>query len=222
MLNSPYFYIKHLEICFDKAEKNESRLPDLILKIPGFTGKKTRHFYNNLLNIKDSRYLEIGTWAGSSVSAAMFKNKSSIVCIDNWSEFNGQEAKETFFARFDYFKGKNKTRFIEQDCFKVDINELPKFNIYLYDGAHEYEDHYKALTYYVDCFDDVFIFVVDDWNWENVRNGTMDAIKATNVKILWKKEIRLTHDNEHTPDDIAKATWWNGIAVFLLEKPQPR
>ena len=27
----------------------------------GMTGKKTRHFYNNLLNTEDARYLEIGT-----------------------------------------------------------------------------------------------------------------------------------------------------------------
>lgn len=30
----------------------------------GMSGIKTRHFYNNLLNYYDARYLEIGTWKG--------------------------------------------------------------------------------------------------------------------------------------------------------------
>jgi hypothetical protein len=58
------------------------------------TGVYTRHFYNNLLTMDDARYLEIGTWAGSSVCSAMFKNKAKVVCVDNWSQYDGP--KETF------------------------------------------------------------------------------------------------------------------------------
>ena len=150
----------------------------------------------------------------------MYGNKSKVVCIDNWSEFNGHHAKETFFARFEHFKGSNDATFIEGDCFKIDISGQPKFNIYLYDGRHEYEDHFIALSYYLAHVDDVFIFIVDDWNWDNVRNGTMDAIKEFKLDILWSREIRLTQNNEHTPNAEAKETWWNGIGVFLLQKPQ--
>jgi hypothetical protein len=56
------FYIKHLEECFVKAYNSQSKINDGILKIDGMTGKLTRHLYNNLLNIDDARYLEIGTW----------------------------------------------------------------------------------------------------------------------------------------------------------------
>ncbi|HTH82126.1 MAG TPA: class I SAM-dependent methyltransferase [Mucilaginibacter sp.] len=212
------FYIQHLEKCFDRAEAGASKLSPLLLEMTGFTGIKTRHFYNNLLDFEDSRYLEVGTWSGSSVSAAMFNNAAKIICIDNWSEFDGKKAKELFDLRFEYFMGANNATFIESDCFKVDIKNLIKFNVYLFDGCHTYEDHYKALQYYLDSLDDTFIFIVDDWNWEPVRNGTMDAIRDLKLKQIWSKEIRLTHNNEHTPDDVAKATWWNGIAAFVLQK----
>ena len=36
------------------------------------TGIKTRHFYNNILNTDDARYLEIGAWKGSSICSAMY------------------------------------------------------------------------------------------------------------------------------------------------------
>jgi hypothetical protein len=68
--------------------------------------------------------------------------------------------------------------------------------------------------------DDTFILLVDDWNWEDVRQGTFDAIRDLNLKIEWKKEIRLTQDNSHTSPDIAHATWWNGIYVCILTKPE--
>ena len=125
---------KHIEVAFYNASNNESKITDEILNMSGFSGKKTRHFYNNLLNKDDARYLEIGTWKGSSVCSAMCGNKAKIICIDNWSEFGGP--KDEFLTNFNTYKGVNEASFIEQDCYKVDTSQLPKFNIYMYDGNH--------------------------------------------------------------------------------------
>jgi hypothetical protein len=96
-------YKDHIEKSFDNAENNISKITNEILNINGMTGVKTRHFYNNLLNIDDARYLEIGTWKGSSVCSAMCGNKANVICIDNWSEFGGQ--KNEFINNFTRFKG---------------------------------------------------------------------------------------------------------------------
>jgi hypothetical protein len=182
----------------------------------GMSGTKTRHFYNNLLNTEDARYLEIGTWKGSSVCSAMCGNKANVICIDNWSEFGGP--KSEFLVNFEKFKGENNATFIENDCYKVDVSVLPKFNIYMYDGNHTNEGHYNALLHYYSCLDDVFIFIVDDWNWKDVRDGTINSIKNLNLKVLYEKEVRLTWDNSHTPEPKARDTWWNGIYVAILQK----
>ncbi len=184
----------------------------------GMSGIYTRHFYNNLLNIEDARYLEIGTWLGSSVCSVMYGNKANIVCIDNWSQFSGPATKYQFLENLERFKGDNNVSFIEQDCFSVDVSRLPKFNIYMYDGEHRYEDQYNALKYYINVLDDIFIYVVDDWNDNYVRNGTNDVIKDLNLKIIYEKEVRLTQDNSHTPQPQAKNTWWNGMYVAVLQK----
>jgi len=207
---------QQVEHAFEKAEKGESKLIDRILRMEGMTGKKTRHFYNNLLDMEDARYLEIGTWKGSSVSSAMYKNSATVVCIDNWSEFGGP--KNDFLINFNMNKGNNNAKFIEKDCFKVDISQLPTFNMYMYDGNHDMENHYKALVHYYPCLDDIFIFIVDDWNWEKVRTGTRCAINQLKLNILYEKEIRLTNDNSHTPEPLAKETWHNGIYVAILQK----
>jgi len=211
------FYTILIEKAFDNAERGVSKITDGILSMDGMSGTKTRHFYNNLLDTHDARYLEIGIWKGSSVCSAMCGNKAKVVCIDNWSEFGGP--KDEFLIHFERYKGENDARFIEKDCYQVDISTLPTFNIYMYDGNHSDESHYRALVHYLDRLDDVFIFIVDDWNWQDVRDGTKRSIEKLHLTILYEKEIRLTWDNSHTPLSEAKDTWWNGIYVAILQKP---
>ena len=209
-------YKSVIELAFQNAENNISKITNDIMSLEGMSGTKTRHFYNNLLNTEDARYLEIGTWKGSSVCSAMFGNKATVVCIDNWSEFGGP--KHVFLENFNKFKGNNDAKFIENDCYKVDVSVLPKFNIYMYDGNHTNESHYKALLHYYNCLDDIFIFIVDDWNWKDVRDGTYQSIKQLNLKILYEKDIRLTWDNSVTPEPQLSTNWWNGIYVAILQK----
>ena len=215
----PFDLKEHVENAFENAEKGKSMVRDEILFMDGMSGKKTRHFYNNLLDMEDARYLEIGTWKGSSVCSAMCGNKAKVVCIDNWSEFGGP--KDEFLTNFNRYKGENDARFIEQDCYTVDISQLPKFNIYMFDGNHTKDSHYKALVHYFNCLDDIFVFIVDDWNWKDVRDGTHESLKELKLEILYEKEIRLTNDDSHTPLDIARESWHNGIYVAILQKPNP-
>ena len=206
-----------IETAFKNAENNISKITNEIINMEGMTGTKTRHFYNNLLNTKDARYLEIGTWKGSSVCSAMCNNKAKVLCIDNWSEFGGP--KNEFLVNFEKFKGENDATFIENDCFKVDVSALPKFNIYMYDGNHSCECHYNALLHYYNCLDDIFIFVVDDWNWKFVRDGTINSIQKLNLKVLYEKEIKTSNNDTHpklgSPE---QKEWHNGIYVSILQK----
>jgi hypothetical protein len=50
----------------------------------------------------------------------------------------------------------------------------------MYDGNHTNYSCYKALLHYYICLDDVFIFIVDDWYWKDVRDITFNSIKKLN------------------------------------------
>ena len=153
----------------------------------------------------------------------MCNNNVTVVCVDDWSEWHGCSSKDStkvdFFANFNKFKGNNDARFIEADCFSIDVSTLPKFNVYLFDGPHESQDHFKALTHFIDCLDDEFIFIVDDWNWDCVRIGTMNAIRTLGLNVLYKTEVRTTWDGSHarwgSPE---QKNWHNGIFVAVLQK----
>jgi hypothetical protein len=211
-----YKYKRQIEHAFRSAELGKSQITEEILAMEGMTGNKTRHFYNQLLNMEGARYLEIGTWKGSSSCSAMCGNSAKVLCIDNWSEFGGP--KDDFLRNFEKYKGDNDAMFIESDCFAVDTKYLPFFNVYMYDGNHTHDSHYRALLHYINNLDDIFIFIVDDWNWDDVRNGTYESIKKLNLEVMFEKEIRLTADNTHTPQPMASNTWWNGIYVAILRK----
>jgi hypothetical protein len=200
--------IEHIVKSFSNAENSISKITEEIIKMDGMTGTKTRHFYNNLLNMEDARYLEIGSWKGSSACSAMCNNKATLVCIDNWSQFGGPKGE--FLVNFNNYKGDNNALFIEHDCFTLDTSQLGKFNIYMYDGDHTEDSHYKALAHFYNCLDDLFIFIVDDWNVENIRTSTKKSITDLNLTIKYEKEI-FTPGNSPYP-------WWNGIYVALLLK----
>lgn len=123
---------------------------------------------------------------GSSLFSAMYKNKADIVCIDNFSEFGGP--KEDFLHNLNKFKGENNVLFINEDYFTVDISKINKRNIYLYDSNHNYDSQYKALTYFYDCLDDIFILIIDDWNCEIIRNSTINVINDLKLKNYMKKK----------------------------------
>jgi len=106
--------IKHVENCLKETDNWNSKITQDIYEIDGMSGKKTRHFYNNLCSMDNTQYLEIGTWKGSSICSAMCNNNMRCVAIDNWAEFGGP--KEEFFINFNKFKGKNNAIFIEEDC----------------------------------------------------------------------------------------------------------
>ena len=202
--------IQNIEDSLKKTDNYESKITDEILKMDGMSGKKTRHFYNNICSMNDTRYLEIGTWKGSSICSAMCNNKMTCTAIDNWSEFGGP--KDEFIINFNKYKGENNATFIEKDCWNIDVNLLGKFNIYMYDGNHTETSHFQALNYYLSCLDNEFIYLVDDWNNETIRNGTLNSIKHKNLEILYQKEI-YTESNSNLND------WHNGISIFVLKQP---
>lgn len=214
--------ITHIVNSIKNAENGYSNINESIINFEGYTGTKTRHFYNNICNTNNVNLLEIGTWNGSSSISFVYKNKiKNGLFIDNWCQFGGDS--KFFRDNMDkYISNESKYSFIESDCWQVDLSTInKKFNIYLFDGDHAELDHFKALEYYLPILDDRFIFIVDDNNWSSVRDGTMRAIRELNLQIKFRHEIFMSPDDlKNMPNHIGKKTWWNGIAIYLLEKPK--
>lgn len=210
--------IAHTEQSLINSDANVSKLSQQILNLEGYSGNKTRHFYNNICSLKGANYLEVGTWKGSSFISAIYKNNVNAIAVDNWSEFNGP--KDEFFSNVTKFAPGSKYNFIEKDSFEITKSDFPEdineIDIYLYDGCHTYECQKNGITHYYDFFSKYFIIMVDDWrdddSWKQVLKGTWDGINESGI-IVHKQYERVSFQERTGRQD-----YWNGIGIFVCEK----
>lgn len=197
-----------IENCILSANDLKSKLTIDILNIHGYTSERIRHLLNNIGNaFPNTNYLEIGTWKGATLMSSIYNNSyKNIYAIDNWSEFEGP--KDEFYSNTGGYK--NIIKFYEQDCFTFDLNNIKEpIDIYFYDGNHDQESQYKALTYYNSALSETFILFVDDWEFDKVENGTRDAIKDLNYTIVNEWELM---------SDEPEGIWWHGFYVAIISK----
>lgn len=201
-----------------EALSYEGSLPDSVLAMPGMSGRKYRYFINNLMrHLTHPRYLEVGSWAGSTLCSAIHGNKITACAIDNWSQFGGPMGQ--FYANLaQSCSAETRVSVINRDFRQVNYPALGRFNVYLFDGPHEYQDQYDGLAMAMDCLDQEFVFIVDDWNWEPVRAGTLNAIADLALTVQWASEIRTSDDNTQPELRGQHSDWHNGYFISVLRK----
>ena len=203
--------------------------PDVgIYSIDGMSGKKYRYFINTLMaSLGPTRYLEVGSWMGSTLCSAIHGNKVTAVAIDNWSEFGGP--KDAFLHNLKtYITPDAHVTLVEADFRAVLYEKLPgPFPVYLFDGPHDAVDQYEGLKLALPCLADQFVFIVDDWNWSRVREGTLAAISRCDLTVLYGAGIRTTN-NDISPEHLLPIKdfravrdfdWHNGYFITILAKP---
>lgn len=197
----------------------DSVLPESVLALDGMSGRLYRRWINTLLgSLPDPRYLEVGSWAGSTACSAMWGNKLKVRCIDNWSEFGGP--KDRFQTNTDAARSPDVDfALIENDFRRVDYAALGSFNVYLFDGPHEYQDQMDGITIAQPALADRYIQIVDDWNWPAVRQGTFDGLRAAGATIRCGIEVRTTQDDTHPTHAVQQySAWHNGYYMALVER----
>jgi hypothetical protein len=194
------------------------RLPDFVRAIEGMSGQKYRVLINDLVrNTPNAKYLEVGSWAGSTAVAALYNNKVRALCIDDWSLFGGP--KDRFFENVDKVRSADiEFSFIEADFRSVDYDAIGTFNIYLFDGPHEEKDQYDGVMLATPALDDPCILIVDDWNWRAVRLGTFRALRDAGLSLTESVEVRTTHDDTHGPVQSDGSDWHNGYFLAALTR----
>jgi len=214
-----------------KIDTFPNKLDPRIFHIQGMSGFKYRIFSNRLLSSDCfSSYLEIGCFMGSTAVSAMYKNADHIKkhwLIDNWSDFGGPRTQ--MINNWERFIPDTECNLIDCDCFSFDpaTKQIENVDVYLYDGNHDEEAHYKSLSNYYNSFSDVFVLLVDDWFscgnggkpnrtcGENVRIGTINAIKDLNLKTHLKIETPGSGDMTGLGNPYE---WWSGCGIFVLSK----
>ena len=189
-----------------KADKEISNIGTATFEIGGFTSPKIRHLMNNLGAIS-TNYLEIGCHRGATLTATFCNNPQlNFVAIDNFSEFEDGTVEGELRQNIKRFGGTGK--FIKGDCWTADLGEQ-KFDLYLYDGAHDVESQERAITHFEKHFADEVIVCVDDYDWNDVIAGTDMGLHDLSPAVY---DIRCCAVKK------ASDGYHNGFAVLLITR----
>jgi len=207
-----------------KSKNNDSKISEKTKNLPGLTSEKVKHFINNLCELPDCKYLEAGVFQGSIFAAAVERNHLVATAIDNFSEssimpmdsnvnINSEKGnnKEIFLRNIKDLVLNKQVNIIDSNVFETDLNKISlKSNVIFMDIEHTYESHYNFLNKFYEKIDNTFVYVVDDWNWLQVRDATFKSIEDLKLKTLFKEEIFTKGED--------KNDYWNGLGIFILNK----
>lgn len=202
-----------IEACIEKAEQGK---PTSLPIIGGFSSSKVRRLLNHLCRRPGATYLEIGVHHGSTFIPALYRHPNvPATCIDLWVQHPVIKinSRKIFENNLREYLGKDREiNIIEADLFTVDLSLISyKVNTYFFDGPHDYEAQRQAFVHFDPVFTDCFIAVVDDYNWQEVREGTQAGIKEMKYHVVYERTL---------PGDFngSEREWWNGLYVAILEK----
>ena len=207
-----------LRRAFEDALAGRGQMDERVRKVDGFCGQKHRLFFNNLVRaVENPRYLEVGIFRGATLCAAIAGNKVRVTGVDNWTEYGGKAAE--FYTNLATIRGPEAAVTIfEQDFRTVPMAHIGKFNLYFYDGPHSPEDQYDGIRVAMPALDDQAILLIDDWNWQHVRDGAFRAIQDAGRQIDFAIELRTSFDNSIPAHNRSASDWHNGMFAAVVSR----
>jgi len=213
-MEHPWSRLINEQLSFAKVAPKSAFAFD-IFQMKGMSGKRFRLFLNRLIRYFPicPYYLEIGSYTGSTFCSAIFNNTVNATSIDLWRRC----AKEEFYKNIEKYKNiESHCIQIDKDFKQVNYKSLEKHNVYFYDACHSEQSQHDAIDLVLPALTDTFVYIADDWNEPQVRNGTMRAIKQNNLAINYSAFIESVYDRNIS--DVRDSDWHNGYAIMILSK----
>ncbi len=147
-------------------------------------------------------YLEVGTFRGTSLIAAMLGNDGEFVALDNWSMAEGsREELDSNLERHGL-----RARVLEGDAFETLRRGVPSpVGAYYYDNGHAYEQQLEGLRLVERYLASPALVIVDDTDWEKVERAVDDYLAL---------EPRATEVFRADGEDRGHPEWWAGMRVL--------
>lgn len=190
--------------------------------ISGLSSHRVRHLLNSLCSNDGIKYLEIGSYLGSTFCAAVQNNTLEAYAVDNWESNDIQPAQnqkkieqssyQDFKNNAKRYKGNSKVRVINADVKNLILQDLnSKVNLVFYDGDHEYQKQLEALEVIKNLVEDTFILILDDANFDGVVESAEQFIKQNQYDVLFEQKLLNSVESDQM--------WWNGLHILVLRTP---
>lgn len=208
--------IELIEDAIRRARNHESCLDASVLEVPGFSTGVMRRLVSNLCEHAKC-YVEVGAYCGGTACAAI-NNKVGLTAII-FEDFSQSFGRDDVRAQLEqHLMGTAKgpgayTELVEKNYLMALDHITEPVDIYFYDGLHTYDAQREALPSMLSKLAKKFLFLVDDFNWDDVRRGTDDSIEALKDSVGVRNAWHLR--GQKIQDD---PIYHNGFAIFACEK----
>lgn len=199
----------------------DPRWAQIAQDVAGYTGPNELAILNVAAGLlaDDESYLEVGTYKGRSLCAAMQDNGTKdFFAMENFMEFGmaGQEARAELHDNLRRYAGDAAVHLLEGDCFKLMAQPgtvTKPVGVYFYDGEHTLLSHYLALAVVEPLLADEALVLVDDATWPLVQRAHRLFLGRHPG---WT--IAATWDAEHADDP----RWSNGLHALVFKRTAPQ
>lgn len=195
----------------------------------GLSGLKTVGALQRLAGLfksyDDACYLEVGVFQGLSLlSVALDQPNVSCFGIDDFSILD-PEQKNLALVKERMEKLNVENAILINEGFEEAFDHLDdylqgrKIGVYFYDGAHDYRSQIMGLAFVQAYLHENCVLIVDDANYEFVRQSSVDFLKSFPSYKLAFEAYSPAH-----PANMDKATlqkheagWLNGINILVSD-----
>jgi len=184
------------------------RFDDVLETIPGLARENNLALLNLAASLlpEGESYVEVGSYRGTSLVAALRDNDADAVAIDDFSFREGsRDELETNLARFGLA---GRPAIVEGDFEEVlrgDALGGRRVGVYYYDAGHPYEQQLAGLRLIEPHLAEEALLVVDDSDWERVDRADRDYLASQpSARLLFA----IPGDEKGFPH------WWKGVHVI--------
>ncbi|HYM64131.1 MAG TPA: class I SAM-dependent methyltransferase [Gaiellaceae bacterium] len=196
--------LPHLFERFPESSRPRDRRFEHVLEaVPGLARENNLALLNlaaRLLGLGES-YVEVGSFRGTSLVAAMLGNDGEFVAIDDFSfDEATPEGLESSLERF----GLEGATILAGNAFELlerGALEGRSVGVYYYDAAHDHESQLRGLRLVEPHLAHEALLIVDDSDWDEVRRATADYLAG-------QPQARLAFDIPGSEG------WWEGMQVI--------
>lgn len=197
-----------------------------VTEVSGYSGDSLIGFLQRALGQYHSgTYLEVGVYRGLTlINVAAANPQAQVFGIDNFSQFdtNGDNERTVRNAM-----GALKLQNV--DLINADFEDAllslerrlggRKIDVYFVDGPHDYRSQYLCLEFAKKHLADNAVIVVDDCNYDWVRQANKDWLLTNPEFTLMFEAYTGAHPLGMSEADQqqARKSWWDGVNIMVRD-----
>ncbi|GIU84155.1 MAG: hypothetical protein KatS3mg008_0930 [Acidimicrobiales bacterium] len=204
---------------FEVDHPLDRRFKPLVDDIEGKSRENVLALLNHAVSLMEpgEAYLEVGSYKGLSLTAAMYGNEGRrFYAVESFREFgvDPDESRRQLFDNLRRWVTTENVTLLEGDSFRLlwepGLVDEP-VGVYFYDGIHGGVAQYLALAVAEPLLADEALVVIDDGSWPVVRRATS---KYVSRHPGWELLFDIRAKRNYEPG------WWNGLLVYRYTRPQ--